>query len=284
VVETRERELLLDEVRNLMPQTFSHEEIDAHFAALPPRYFQINDAHEILRDISQVHRFFHVQVSDKEDNALVPIFLWHNDPDRGYTSVHICTWDRERLFCNLTGCLTAAGLNILGAEILTRSDGVVLDNFFVSDARTGLLANREEREKFEALLSKILTGAAVDLPLLISRQKRAPAIYKSIEGESIPVSVKLDSESSDNRTIIDIEAEDRLGLLYDISQVLTELRLDVSLAKILTEKGAAIDTFYVTEQNGFKVADPERRQRVEEMLREAILLGQNAAAPPAKPA
>jgi len=134
--------------------------------------------------------------------------------------------------------------------------------------------NREEREKFEALMGKILTGGTVDLSLLISRQKRAPAIYKSIEGERIPVSVKLDSEASDNRTIIDIEAEDRIGLLYDITQALTELRLDVSLAKILTEKGAAIDTFYVTEENGLKVLDPERRARVEETLREAIARGQ----------
>jgi [protein-PII] uridylyltransferase len=279
VAETRERELLVDEIHHLKPNTFSNEEIVAHFSTLPPRYFQINDAREILRDISQVHRFFHVQVSDKEDNALVPIFSWHNEPDRGYTSVHICTWDRERLFSSMTGCLTAAGMNILGAEILTRSDGVVLDNFFVSDARTGLMATREEREKFEALLGKILTGATVDLPLLISRQKRAPAIYKSIEGERIPVSVRLGSETSENRMIIDIEAEDRVGLLYDICQTLTELSLDVSLAKILTEKGAAIDTFYVTEHSGITQIEPEERVRIETALREAIIRGQNQVAP-----
>jgi len=186
VAEARERELMVEEIQKLKPATFTKEEIDAHFATLPPRYFLINDAREILRDISQVHRFFHVQVSDKEDNALVPIFSWHNEPDRGYTSVHICTWDRERLFSNMTGCLTAAGLNILGAEILTRSDGVVLDNFFVADARTGLMANREEREKFEALLGKILTGGAVDLSLLISRQKRAPPSTNPSKANAFP--------------------------------------------------------------------------------------------------
>ena len=63
--------------------------------------------------------------------------------------VIVCTWDRERLFSQITGCLTAAGLNILSAEILTRYDGVILDTFWVTDARTGLLAHREEREKFE---------------------------------------------------------------------------------------------------------------------------------------
>ena len=273
VAEVRQRELLVEEVRSLMPSTFSGEEINAHFANLPPRYFQINDAHEILRDVTQIHRFFQVQISDK-DNALAPIVSWHNEPDRGYTMASICTWDRERLFSSITGSFTAAGLNILSAEILTRADGVVLDTFFVTDAKTGLVANREEREKFEELLEKILVGGSVDLGALIAKQKRAPSIYKSIEGERIPISVHLDNDSSDNRTVIDIEAEDRVGLLYDISHTLTELELDISLAKILTEKGAAIDTFYVTEQTGFKILDTERIKTVERKLYQAILQGQ----------
>ena len=274
VVESRQRELLAQQVRGLMPPTFSGDEVEAHFSNLPPRYFQINDAEEILRDITQVHRFFHIQMSDKEDNALVPIVTWHNEPDRGYTTVNICTWDREHLFASITGCFTAAGFNILGAEIITRSDGVVLDSYFVTDARTGLLAGKDEREKFEALLGKILTGGTVDLSLLISRQSRRPSIYKSIEGERIPIAVRLDSESSDNRTIIDIEAEDRIGLLSDICGVLSELQLDVSLAKIMTEKGAAIDTFYVTEASGLKVLALERRRLAENKLKAAILKGQ----------
>ncbi len=241
---------------------------------MPARYLLINDAREILRDVTQVHRFIQSQVSDKEEDALFPVFAWHNEPDRGYTVANICTWDRERLFSAITGSFSAAGFNILGAEILTRHDGVVLDTFYVTDAKTGLLANREDREKFESLLGKILTGTAVDLPLLISRQKRAPSIFKPIESERIPISIRLDSVNSD-RTIIDIEAEDRVGLLYDISQVLTELDLDVSLAKITTEKGAAMDTFYVTEQGGSKVLGPERARAIERGLYQAIFQGQS---------
>lgn len=274
VAETRQRELLAEEVRRLMPSSISAEELQAHFTNLPPRYFQINDAREILHDMTQVHLFFHAQVSDKEENALIPIVSWHNEPDRGYTAVSICTWDRERLFSHITGSFTAAGLNILNAEILTRNDGVVLDTFCVTDARTGLLANREEREKFEQLLGKILMGGVVDLPGLISKQKRTPSPYKSIEGERIPITIHLDSVTSDNRTIIDIESEDRVGLLYDITQALTELDLDVSLARILTEKGAAMDTFYVTEQDGSKVLDPERSKTIERKLGQAIVRGQ----------
>ena len=269
IAEARQRELLAEQIQGSMPATFSNEEVEAHFASLPPRYFQINDAGEILRDVVQVHRFMNLQLSE-DANALAPILTWHNEPDRGYTLVNVCTWDRDRLFSNITGCLTAAGFNILSAEILTRSDGIIIDTFFVTDAQTGLLAKREEREKFEGLLEKVLSGGQVDLAALIAKQKSVAPIYKSLEGERIPVAIRFDNNTSEARTVIDLEAEDRLGLLYDISQALTELNLDLSLAKISTEKGAAMDSFYAAERDGSKIVDPERQKFIERKLRQAI--------------
>ena len=57
--------------------------------------------------------------------------------------------------------------------------------------------------------------------------------------------IRFDNESSETRTAVEIETEDRVGLLYAISQALAELDLNISAAKIVTEKGAAIDTFYI---------------------------------------
>jgi len=273
LAEARQRELLIEEVQRAAPPTFDPAEIQAHFNNLPPRYCQINDAKEILGDVTQVHRFIQLQLSEAEDNALAPIITWHNERDRGYTNVKLCTWDRERLFTHITGCLSAAGFNILGAEILTRSDGIILDTFYITDARTGELANREEREKFENLVQKILTGAPVDLPALIAKVRSAPAIYKSLEGERIATVVELDNATSDTRTIVDLQAEDRVGLLYDISRALAELNVNIHLAKILTEKGAAIDTFYVAERDGSKVLDPERQKAFKHRLQQAAHFG-----------
>ena len=95
----------------------------------------------------------------------------------------------------------------------------------------------------------------MDFPALIGRQKITRPLYQAYTGEQIPTQIRLDNDASETRTVIEIETEDRIGLLYTISQTLTELALDISAAKICTERGAAMDSFYVRELSGGKVLD-----------------------------
>ena len=57
-----------------------------------------------------------------------------------------------------------------------------------------------------------------------------------------------------------METEDRVGLLHAITQALAEVELNITAAKIVTEKGAAIDTFYVNETDGQKILDAGRQE------------------------
>jgi [protein-PII] uridylyltransferase len=268
-VEEKQREALLEEVHKLLPQTLSEEELLAHFGTLPPRYFQVHSAREILDDLILAHRFMRLQISE-DDSALTPVVNWHNDPDRGYSAVKVCTWDRARLFSKIAGSLSAGGLNILSAQIFTRSDGIVLDTFFVTEARTGNLAGAGQRDEFEAILNKALTGEGVNFQTLIAKQKVTRPQYDAYTGERIATQVRFDNETSEFRTVIEVETEDRVGLLYTISQTFGELDVDIAAAKILTEKGAAIDTFYVRELTGEKITAPERHRLIERKLLHAI--------------
>ena len=206
----------------------------------------------------------------EEEQLLSPATAWQDEPDRGYNLVRVCTWDRAGLFSKIAGSFSAVGLNILSAQIFTRSDGVVLDKFFVNDAKTGNLATREQHDKFDDLLNKVLNNETVDLSALIARQVVARPVYQAYAGERMATQIYFDNDASDTRTLIEIETEDRLGLLYAISQAFAELRLDISGARIVTERGAAIDSFYVRELDGSKVVLPERPVAIENRLREAI--------------
>jgi [protein-PII] uridylyltransferase len=70
--------------------------------------------------------------------------------------------------------------------------------------------------------------------------------------------------------VIDVETADRVGLLYTLSRTLSELQLDIASAKIRTEIGAAMDSFYVRQVGVGKITDPERLQTIERRLRDAI--------------
>jgi [protein-PII] uridylyltransferase len=223
----------------------------------------------VLEDLDLAHRFMRLQISETE-SPLTPVIEWHDDPDRACNAVKVCTWDRAGLFRKIAGSLSAAGLNIFSAQIFSRVDGIVLDTFFVNDAKTGNLAGAEQRDKFQHLLNRSLNDEELDFPALIARQKLTRPVYQAYTGEQLPTRIALDNESSDSRTVIEVETEDRIGLLYTISQTLTDLELDISGAKICTEKGAAIDSFYVRELDGGKIVDPERAQAIERKLRSVV--------------
>ena len=69
----------------------------------------------------------------------------------------------------------------------------------------------------------------------------------------------------------DLSEEDLKALFDAKSGIAIAARLErISAAKIVTEKGAAIDTFYVTEQTGIKITDPGRQEFITRKIRDAI--------------
>jgi [protein-PII] uridylyltransferase len=258
-----------DLVRELTPRRISDEELDAHFRHLPQRYFEIYSPAQIQDDVELSHRFMHRLILEGQ-RALSPVTAWIYERDRGYSLVKVCTWDRAGLFGKIAGALSATGLNILGAQIFTRTDGIALDTFFVNEARTGNLAERTQRENFADLLEKVLTGKPVDFQTLIAQQTAARSSYSAYLGERMETQIHFDNEASEDRTLIEIETEDRLGLLHTISQTFAELHLDIAAARIVTERGAAIDSFYVSDIISGKITVPKRLDIIAARLRTAI--------------
>ena len=268
------RDELREAVREIAARRISDEELVAHFSLLPDRYFEIYTPKQILDDVELTHRFMHRLLMENQ-RVLAPVTVWIDERDRGYSLVKICTWDRAGLFGKIAGSLSAVGLNIMGAQIFTRADGIVVDTFFVNDGRTSNLASHDQRDQFSGLLEAVLTGEKVNgepvnFHKLIAQQGPLRPGYSAYLGERLGTQVRFDNSSSDGRTMIEIETEDRLGLLHAISQTLAQQRLDISAARIVTERGAAMDSFYVRELDGGQLKLPARQAVVEMALRAAI--------------
>jgi [protein-PII] uridylyltransferase len=84
-----------------------------------------------------------------------------------------------------------------------------------------------------------------------------------------PTRIVIDNDTHPNYTLVDIQTPDRLGLLYFLLKALGRMGVQISFSRISTEKGAAIDSFYVTDAEGHKIRDIKSLARMQEALREA---------------
>jgi [protein-PII] uridylyltransferase len=170
-------------------------------------------------------------------------------------------------FHKLAGALTAAGMQILSAEINTLVKGLVLDRFFVHDPDfPGEPPPQRMEEVSRALERSLLSDAAPSFRRLWQKSGGRGAA----EAIALPTQVRIDNSTSESCTIIDIFTADRMGLLYAIGRALYELGLSVSVAKIGTYLDQVVDVFYVTDRSGRKIEQQERLEEIRARLLETI--------------
>jgi [protein-PII] uridylyltransferase len=185
--------------------------------------------------------------------------------------LHICARDRRGFFANVAGTLTAQGVNILSVSLNTRADGIIVDTFKVADSVGEPLSDPQRWEQIDDQLKRALSGE-LDVSAAVTKRLRAQASstrYSKKKAAAVPTKIFWDNQSSEKRTILEVKASDRLGLAYRIANVLASLGLDISFAKVATEKHLAYDIFYVTEATGHKLKD-DALPRIETVLYEAL--------------
>ena len=271
---SRRIEQLYKEVSARLKGKLPLEETYSHFELMPASYYINTDADEITGHLGLVHKFLIRQLEvDEPDEALIPVIEWQTHPAQSHTLLSLCTWDRVGLFSKICGALTSANLNILSAHIYTRGDQVVLDFFDVCDrALAAVTEEKSLRAAEKALIHALTSRDDVDFSHLLARMHATRREPPRIREVSIPTVIEFDNETTQSRTIIEIQTEDRLGLLFALTQTITGLGLDISFAKISTEKVAAIDTFYVQDHGGLPITDAIRLANIRAKLESAIAL------------
>jgi [protein-PII] uridylyltransferase len=171
--------------------------------------------------------------------------------------------DRPGLFASLAGTLSSFGMNILKAEAFSNRRGLVLDTFTFADPTRTLDLNPTEVDRLRTTTERVIAGKLDVRELLRSRPKPTLPSRKA----RIPATVSFDSEASRTATLIEIVAEDRPGLLYDLASAISSNGGNIEVVLIDTEAHKAIDVFYVTA-DGRKLT-PEKQQVLAEALRAA---------------
>jgi [protein-PII] uridylyltransferase len=158
-------------------------------------------------------------------------------------------------------------LNILEAQIHTWGNGIALDTFWVEDATLDI---ERRLQQFVNDLEEIL-GGKVLLKELLSKRKESNGIKQKVIPR-VPEEVKVNNQDSDFYSIVEVIGQDRLGILYEITQALTDHGCNIHFARISTLGNRIVDVFYVQDEWGEKIEEKQSIDRLKQILLNRLTL------------
>lgn len=244
------------------------EEVSAHFSAMPKRYFHHRGVPSIVRHARLFRRFFQ-KLRKLGDESLAPVLGWEDRANEGYTLLEVAGWNRRLLLAKVAGALASENLNILSADLYSRSDDLVLNIFRICSSDYCSVTPPDAIERIEALIDREfrIEGRETSFRSLIDERIPLPPPSDDTAGLTIPQRVFLSNEIDDATTVLEIQTRDRVGLLYDIFSQLGNLGAEVLNARVSTQAGAAIDRFHLVDsRKGQKITEEERLRLIGEKV------------------
>jgi [protein-PII] uridylyltransferase len=255
-----DRLALHDEVINSMREDY-HPDVNRHFERMPASAFHFRQAAHILTQVRTVRHF--LQREAESADPLASCIKWIDHTDKGYTELVLATRDRPLLLEKICCALASEQINILSADLFTRTDGIVVNIFRVCTTNFEPVATASTRKRFLDTFEAVLAAADYEPERYLRRRVN---FLKPRTDQDIPVPVRafVSNELHPSCSTVEIQALDRIGLLHDLFHTINQYGLNTAHARICTEKGVAMDTLYITTAEGGKVEDPVILRQLEE--------------------
>ncbi len=250
-------------------------EVDAHFANMPRAYFNFRKPSTIAKHLRQFRTFYEQVAESEDETALLPQLRWEDKPQEGCSKLVVCGWDRHLLLARVAGALAAESLSIIAADFYQRADHLILDVFRVCTTNFEPVTSESTRKRVQKSVLEALRKDEFDFSCRIAGRRKPVAGLAEIEAE-IPQWVYINNDISPDHTVIELQAIDRIGLLYDVFMVIGILGYSVTHARIGTERGVAVDAIYIQDMAGSKITDREACQKLKQQL-ESTVLGKGQA-------
>ncbi|HWG69838.1 MAG TPA: [protein-PII] uridylyltransferase [Steroidobacteraceae bacterium] len=198
---------------------------------------------------------------DPQDDA--PLVAIRKLNERGGTAVLTYSPRHLHSFARTTAVLDQMGLNVVDARLILSANGFSLETYVVLEDSGGVIADAARIREIEGGLWRNLQQP-VDQPTTVTR--RAP---RQVRMFSTPTQVNFSVDARSGRTILELVAADRPGLLSEVGKVFKTERVAIHDAKIMTVGERAEDVFYITDAEG-RLLDDEACGRVQDALARAL--------------
>ena len=183
------------------------------------------------------------------------------------TELSLLAPNHPRLLALFAGACAAAGANISGAHISTTRDGFALDTF--------LLAREFEQDEDELrrarriaeTIENLLKGEIKLSSLMAKRHGRRSS---RIGAFTVAPEVLVDNTLSNQFTVVEVSGLDRPGLLFELTNTLSDLNLDITSAHVTTFGEKVVDVFYVTDLTSKQVTSPQRQKAIKARLMDVL--------------
>jgi [protein-PII] uridylyltransferase len=218
----------------------------------PTRYLRTHSATEISE---------HMALEERSRKRGVGVEI--RRLDSVYQLTMVTSPDRPGLFASIAGTLSSFGMNILKAEAFANRMGLVLDTFTFADPSRTLELNPTEVDRLRGTIERVI-GGKVDVRALLRNRPKPTLPARSAR---IATRVAFDSRASDTATLVEIVAEDRPGLLYDLASAFASNGCNIEVVLIDTQAHKALDVFYVTASG--KKLETTKQRALEEALQRA---------------
>ncbi len=235
------------------------EEIDTHLARAYPAYWTTYDTATQMR---------HARLVREAEAVRAPLTVEPRvDTQRAITEITVYTGDHPGLFSQIAGAMAMSGANIVDAKIITLANGMALDTFCIQDSEGGAFDSPGKLAKLATCIEQVLSGRLRLDRELPTRKGKLPSrahVFK------VPPRVLVDNKPSRSHTIIEVNGRDRPGLLFDITNAMTNLGLQISSAHISTYGERVVDVFYVKDVFGHKVEHGRKLDQIKATLLKAL--------------
>ncbi|MFW6322991.1 MAG: [protein-PII] uridylyltransferase [Guyparkeria sp.] len=265
------RETRRDANRQGSSEGLDAAKLAAWLSGMPEEYFLRNEIDNILR---------HSRVAIDAD---LPALTINDDPEHQATQILILAQNHPALFAHVVAGIDREGLNVQSANItviprplviesglnaidfagnreqLPESELILLE-FFVLDRQGRPMSDPGAIEALHDRLRQVIHHP--DRALSVTR-RRIPAQLSSLD---VDTDIEFIPDVARARTMIQVLAKDRPGLLADLSDTLWRMGAILLHARIATLGERAEDAFFVVDQNGHPINDREHQQAIAEAL------------------